>query len=300
VCNSNKQIRLGIIGVSENNGHPYSWSAIINGYHKELMIKCPYPAIPDYLAKHEFPREQLKKAKVTHIWTQDQNESVRIAEATKISNVVKNPNEMIRKIDAILLARDDYNMHKKLATPFIKANIPIYIDKPLAINIKSAEELLDLQLYEGQIYTGSAITWDPGIIKIKNLINSLGKIVWINGIVPGPWDKYSIHLIDPILSIIGKTNKIKKFNVIKGDGCTNLQAVTDDNIQISLNCTGRVDAPFRILFVGTDQTSEIEIDDVFFAFKESLNKFIDSIKTKIIVRSREEVLNSIKWVSMAC
>ena len=30
-----KTIRLGLIGISKDNGHPYSWSAIINGYDKK-------------------------------------------------------------------------------------------------------------------------------------------------------------------------------------------------------------------------------------------------------------------------
>ena len=27
-----KNIRLGMIGMNDGNGHPYSWSAIFNGY----------------------------------------------------------------------------------------------------------------------------------------------------------------------------------------------------------------------------------------------------------------------------
>ena len=34
-------LRIGVIGLSEGNGHPYSWSAIINGFDKtkELIEK---------------------------------------------------------------------------------------------------------------------------------------------------------------------------------------------------------------------------------------------------------------------
>ena len=32
-----KPIRLGILGMTEGNAHPFSWSAIINGYDKEEM-----------------------------------------------------------------------------------------------------------------------------------------------------------------------------------------------------------------------------------------------------------------------
>lgn len=34
-----KEIRLAILGLSPGNGHPYSWSAMFNGYDKELMTK---------------------------------------------------------------------------------------------------------------------------------------------------------------------------------------------------------------------------------------------------------------------
>jgi hypothetical protein len=30
-------IRLGVIGMTEGNGHPYSWSAILNGYDRARM-----------------------------------------------------------------------------------------------------------------------------------------------------------------------------------------------------------------------------------------------------------------------
>ena len=42
-------LKLGIIGLSSDNGHPYSWSAIFNGYDPEEMARCPFPGIPEYL-----------------------------------------------------------------------------------------------------------------------------------------------------------------------------------------------------------------------------------------------------------
>ena len=110
---TSKKLKLGMLGSSENNGHPYSWSAIINGYNKQAMSKCPFQAIPDYLAKHKFPEEQLQNATVTHVWTQDYENSKLISKASKIDNIVSQRSDMIGHVDAILLARDDYNMHLK-------------------------------------------------------------------------------------------------------------------------------------------------------------------------------------------
>ena len=42
-------INTGIIGLSEGNGHPFSFSAIINGYDKIELKKSGWKVIYDYL-----------------------------------------------------------------------------------------------------------------------------------------------------------------------------------------------------------------------------------------------------------
>src|SRR4051794_29654591 len=106
-----KEIRLGIIGLSEGNGHPYSWSAIFNGYRSGLMQQCPFPVIPAYLKKQSFPKDQIKNARVTHIWTQNRKMSEKIARATHIENISSRFDQMMGSVDAILLARDDAENH---------------------------------------------------------------------------------------------------------------------------------------------------------------------------------------------
>jgi len=37
-------IRIAMVGMVSENGHPYSWSAIINGeYDADAMADCGYP-----------------------------------------------------------------------------------------------------------------------------------------------------------------------------------------------------------------------------------------------------------------
>ena len=54
------RIRLAMLGMVEGNGHPFSWSAIINGrYDAEAMARCGYPVIPQYLgAQPRSPRSR--------------------------------------------------------------------------------------------------------------------------------------------------------------------------------------------------------------------------------------------------
>ena len=95
-------MKLGIIGMSAGNGHPFSWSAIINGYDKLEMEKCGFPSIPEYLASQKWPEDKLQGSQVTAVWTQNIELSKRIAAASKIDKVVEDRKEMIGNVDAVL------------------------------------------------------------------------------------------------------------------------------------------------------------------------------------------------------
>jgi hypothetical protein len=162
-----KNINIGIIGMSDGNGHPYSWSAIFNGYDKKIMEKCEFPAIPIYLKKQKFPDVQIKNAKVTHIWTQDKYLSKKIASSTLIENVVDNYQDLVGNVDAIILARDDAENHISIASFFLKKSMPIFIDKPLALSVSDAKKILSLQSYDGQIFSCSSMRYSTEL-KLSN------------------------------------------------------------------------------------------------------------------------------------
>ena len=109
----------------------------------------------------------LQNSKVTHVWTQDFSISQNIAAFSNIPTIVKNLDEMIGQVDAIILARDDYENHFEKASKFITQEIPIFIDKPLAIKVNDAKNILSKQKFLGQIYSTSALANDNKIIDEK-------------------------------------------------------------------------------------------------------------------------------------
>ena len=67
---NDKSIRIGILGMTEGNAHPFSWSAMINGYDHDEMCKWTnelYPTIPQYLAKQPKETFGIPGVKVTHV-----------------------------------------------------------------------------------------------------------------------------------------------------------------------------------------------------------------------------------------
>src|SRR4051812_41052742 len=106
VSNPN-QIRLAMLGMVDGNGHPFSWSAIINGeYDADLMAKCGYPVIPQYLAAEPKSALGIEGVRVTHVWCDDPHDAEKVAGAAKIPSVVSRATDVIGHVDAVVIPTD--------------------------------------------------------------------------------------------------------------------------------------------------------------------------------------------------
>ena len=127
-------IKIGLIGYNEGNGHPYSFSAIINGYDREFMSQCPYRVIYKYLSSRPSDELGLEEMQVTHIWCPDIQVAKDIARCSKIDHVVENYEDMLGVVDAVIIARDDVGSHYEIARFFLDNEKYVMVDKPLTID----------------------------------------------------------------------------------------------------------------------------------------------------------------------
>src|SRR4051812_2572608 len=127
-----KPLRLAVLGMVDGNGHPYSWSAIINGrFDPAVMKDCGFPVIPQYLGAQPPENLGIAGAKVTHVWCEDLDRAKHIAKACFIENTPTDPRDVIGQVDAVIIPTDKGEEHLERARPFIAAGLPIFIDKPL-------------------------------------------------------------------------------------------------------------------------------------------------------------------------
>ena len=291
-------VNLGIIGLSEGNGHPYSWSAIINGYNPRHMKDCGFPAIPEYLGQQRFPQDSISNAEVTHVWTGDYKLSRHIAECSNIGTVVTKATDMIGSIDAVLLARDDSRNHLNHALPFLQAGIPIYIDKPLSCNLQDAQKLLSLQKYAGQIFTCSALKYASELQLTLEQINHLGDIHFIKAAVPKDWEKYSIHVIDPIVQFPIEKGSIVWSAASKTGSIHNLTICYDRKLVVSIDSFGGVVCPIKINIFGNKGSLELTFSDSFAAFKSALQVFINNVSSRDYDVKTEATLESVNLIEL--
>lgn len=290
-------VNLGIIGMSEGNGHPYSWSAICNGYNPIYMENCPFPVIPDYLSKKNFPEDTIKDAAVTHIWTQDSHLSTHIASSSNIKNIVTKPEDMIGEVDAILLARDDYEHHTTHSEPFIQAGLPIYIDKPIAVKVADALSILNKEISKGQIFTCTPLRYAEEFSVTRKKLESLGEIKSIQATIMKSWDKYAIHVLEPILNIIGFQQKIKTVKRVTSNGAAHVIYLTEEDMIINITVLETATyLPFKITFFGTNNLLELEVVDIFNAFKATLQTFIRVVQNVEQPITPKEIVKTVEFI----
>src|SRR5689334_24844046 len=121
--------RVGTIGLSEGNGHPFSFSAIVNGYDDAGFADAGWPVIHRYLQAQPKENFGFDGFRVSHAWTQDAELTAKLCRACRIKNACSTVEEMVSEVDAVLIARDDWETHYGLARPFLEAGKHVFVDK---------------------------------------------------------------------------------------------------------------------------------------------------------------------------
>ena len=291
-----KKLRIAILGMSEGNGHPYSWSAIFNGYNPEVMKGCPFLAIPEYLSQQKFPQDSIQDGEVTHVWTQDKELSKHVAAACYIPNVVNGYQEMIGHVDAVLLARDDAENHFEMSKSFLEANLPIYIDKPIATKLTDLEKIYSIERYNGQIFSCSALKYAKEFKLSEQDREVIGEIKYLDACVMKSWDRYAVHVIDPILDILGNQGEVLNVSVAKSEDQRVVTVKWQSNVQATITTLGSIQCPIVIRVFGTKGMKELRFVDTFSAFKKTLEVFVASVKNCTVAVERERLKQVVRIV----
>jgi hypothetical protein len=201
---SKRDISLAIFGMTEGNGHPYSWSAIFNGYDRAEMAKCPFGAIPEYLGKEPPSAFPVCGVRVTHIWCDDPADAQAVARTSLVPNVVDKPEKVIGEVDAVIVATDIGSEHVRRCRAFVEAGLPVFVDKPLVDNEG------DLKIFSEWVRSGAAILSSSAMRYYKEYVpyhggryHELGELRLVHITMHKKWETYGIHALESVYPIVG-------------------------------------------------------------------------------------------------
>lgn len=184
-----KQIRIGIIGAE--NSHTAAYGKVFN-------IEKKFPGV-----------------EVKYVWGETDEFAKKAMKSGNIPNQVKDPAEMMGKIDALIVDHRHPKYHLAAATPFVKAGIPTFIDKPFCYRAAEGKEFLNMARKVGTPVTSySSIAQSAATFDMRDQIKSMEDISQI--IRTGTIDLdsqyggvffYGVHIVQPLMFMFGEDIK---------------------------------------------------------------------------------------------
>ena len=283
-------INLGVIGINDGNGHPFSFSAIINGYDREGMKNSGWDVIYDYLEVREASEFGFDNVHVTHAWTQDPEQTRKLAIASKIPNVVVDVDQMVDKVDGVIIARDDYETHYPLAKAFLEAGKFVFIDKPLSLDITELrffKEYLD----SGQLMSCAGARYARELDEVREGIASFGEMKLIRGTVVNGMEKYGVHMLDGIFGVTGF--QVKSVSCVQAKH-SSMMIRNADNSLIYIDALGEASKTLQFDFWSDKKRFHAETNDNFSMFRRLLADFVEMIRTGRPTIDPNLVMNTMK------
>ncbi len=289
-------LKIGIIGLNEGNGHPFSYAAIFNGYNPaELAKRCPYALIKEYLPRDHRNENLLDAAKVTHIWTQDKKLSEDVAKVSLIPNVVENYTDLIGAVDAVILARDDVQNHWAMMKPFLEKKIPLFIDKQLVATAAELEELEKLTGPEYPLMAGSPIRFTRDLAAAKKAI-SLGQVKTVHGVSRESWLRYGHHLFEGIACLWGLDIAWVRSLSSAADHDI-VQIHYSSGLNVILEFIKDLQLPIQFTAYSTaDKAYSVPFSDFFYSFRAMLESFTATIEKKTKATPYQEIVDIAKVI----
>src|SRR5258708_27102454 len=80
--------------------------------------------------------------------------------------LVDKPEEMIGKVDGMLIESQEGTVHWDRAKPFLEAGIPCYIDKPFTCGVDHARKIIDLaEKKKLPVFSSSSLRYAPELVQ---------------------------------------------------------------------------------------------------------------------------------------
>jgi virulence factor len=187
----NVTIRIGLIGT--NTSHAGVFAELFNG------------------AEDSPPR--VSGGRVVAVWGSERagisgmhQTAAELAGRFGIDTVVDDPGELLDSVDAVLVVDDvdGGSLHRPLAEPFLRAGVPAFVDKPMALTVADAMAMFDLAEKTGAaLMSASALRFSAELQELLGRCSQLAALSSVISIGPGDWYNYGVHAVEIAQAVAG-------------------------------------------------------------------------------------------------
>lgn len=256
-------IRIGIVG--SDNSHAQRFPELTNLQETPENMK-------------------VKGIKVVAIFGLEKARTEEVAKAAQIPEIVEKPEDMLGKVDAVMVVFRHGGLHYQYAKPFLKNGLPVFVDKPFCAASKDCEKMVELAEKHNALLTSySTLRFADSYRKFKEEMKGFGEIV--SGLSKSPADRnseygglvfYGIHATELMEETfgLGVTEVTAREN---GDDVVATCGYQDGKL-VSLFLLKNAVHNFHLVVYGKEKWGSHEID-AGTCYRDGLLKFQEMIKT---------------------
>ncbi|MBI3990872.1 MAG: Gfo/Idh/MocA family oxidoreductase [Candidatus Omnitrophica bacterium] len=233
-----REIRLGLVRCSDIHGY----------YYGIMLADCdPMILLDKYYVVHHYATNIYDPKKITiprvpgfnlvKAWDYDYEKAKVFSSVFKNKPLVcKDIEDLTEDIDAVFISNGerDGSDHLKLATPFLKKNIPTFIDKPFSSNVKDAKAIVNLaERYGTPIFNASILSYVPAANFFKERFKEIDRTYY-----PVPDEKPDIPIGLGIVKGVGGTFSQELAGAGVSGGLSERMAYLIHGVALALNLFG--------------------------------------------------------------
>jgi len=186
--------RIGMIGL--DTGHCMDFTRIFNApgagdKYRGYKVTAAYPKGTELIKEW--------KDRIPQITQEMKEQGVEIVDSME---------ELLDKVDVVLITCIDGNKHLELATPVIKAKKTLFIDKPFTASYKDAYAIVELaNRYQTPMFSSSSLRY---MDNVENITEITGKVTGADTYGPAHIEPhhpdlfwYGIHGIEILFAVMG-------------------------------------------------------------------------------------------------
>ena len=259
--------RIGILG--SDNSHAIVFSRLFNLGVGEVS----------------FPTEEYK---VVGIYGRDPGRTREVAEKGAISFIAERPEDLMDKVDAIMVVFRHGDLHAVHALPYIEAGIPTWVDKPFAIKVEDAKAMIEAaQAHDTPLTGGSTVKHALDELAMRERLNATGRgsirpliSAMVNGYASleneyGGIYFYGSHLAELTMFLFGYDARSV---LASGCGGNVLAIVKYDDYQVIMNFMENAAAGTHVIAFGEKGTILQEMDHTT-AYRRGMENFVQMLET---------------------
>lgn len=214
--------------------------------------------------------------------------------------IVDSIEEMLEKVDVVLLTCIDGNKHLEQALPVIKAGKPMFIDKPFAGSLSDAFAIVETaKHYDVPMFSSSSLRYIDGGKEISG--DQVGKVVGANAFSPAPMEEhhpdlfwYGVHGVEILFTIMGTgCKRVQRTFTENADVVVGIWE--DDRIGCFRGIRGGKRGYGGTVF-GEDGISQV---DEYQGYNPLLEKIAEFFDTGVVPVSAEEILEIFAFMQAA-